>query len=403
MKTTHIAKLGKFVVLFSLLIGLGFAGGTEAPEANSKENQSLTIHYIYSDGCPYCAHQEDFHEQLKEDYPQLEIIKYDITDSETIREIDRLENEHGVEVGRIATPLTFIEGEKFLGFNPSIEKDIMSKVESELGNSVERSEIDNESNQIQGDSEEAYIPYLGEIELSAYSIAFLAVILGLVDGLNVCSIGALLLVLGIVVKFDSRRKILAYGGLFILTTVAVYGGIIFIWYSLLESMAGYFSFLNLLLGITGIAGGIYFFKDFLNFYKHGPTCDATTNKYVSEFRGEVSDRLHSNSTSFSAVAGAIVLFAAGITIVEIPCSVALPLVFTGVLADAALGPVAYTLYILLYLLMYMLIELVIFVIAVFTKDLWYGPDKAVTWTTLLASLILFLLGLYYLPFIPLGL
>ncbi len=195
---------------------------------------------------------------------------------------------------------------------------------------------------------------------------------------------------------------MAYGGIFIFTTVAVYGGIIFIWYNVLESLLGYFNILNFLIGAAGVLGGLYFFREFLDYYKNGPTCKTTGNKYVNEFSTKVSDRLHSDSAGFWAIATAIILFAAGITLVELPCSVALPLVFTGVLADASLTTAGYISYILLYLLMYMLIELVIFLIAVFTKDLWYGPDKAVTWTTLLASLILIGLGLYYLPFVPFG-
>ena len=389
----------KLILVLTFLLSTGLAANGETGDLEYEQsNDSLTIDYVYADGCPYCAEQELFHEELKEDYPGLEIESYDINDPRTIDKIEDLEQQHSVEVGRIATPLTFIEGEKFLGFNPSVGEDIESIVEKELG---EPSETEGEENSSE-ESEKAYIPYLGEVDLAAYSLTGLAVLLGFIDGLNVCSIGALLLVLGIVIKFDSRRKILTYGGLFIFTTVAVYGSIIFIWYNVLESFVGYFNILNILIGAAGLIGGLYFFKKFLDFYKHGPTCKTTGNKYVSEFQNKVSDRLHSDSTGFMAIAGAVILFAAGITLVELPCSVALPLVFTGVLADASLSTAAYTSYILLYLMMYMLIELVIFLFAVLTKNLWYGPDKAVTWTTLLASVVLIGLGLYYLPFIPVG-
>ena len=360
-------------------------------------NESLEMDYVYSDGCPYCAQQEEFHEDLTDDYPELEINKVDINSPGAMQQIEGLEQEHDVTVDQIVTPMTFIEGEFFPGFNPSIGDDIRSVVEDELGDPVEE-----EQSEVDERSETTYIPYIGELDLAAFSLPFLAILLGLVDGLNVCSIGALLLVLGIVIKFDSRRKILTYGGIFIFTTVAVYGGIIFVWYNVLEAFIGYFNILNFLIGAAGVLGGIYFFREFLQYYRHGPTCKTTTNKYVTEFRNKVSDRLHSDSSGFLAVGGAIALFAAGITLVELPCSVALPLVFTGVLADASLSMPVYVSYILLYLLMYMLIELVIFLFAVFTKDIWYGPDKAVTWTTLIASIVLIVLGLYYLPFIPIG-
>lgn len=389
----RLRNLLLIVVFCTVLIGsIGFV---EAHANEDESDKSLTIHYVYSDECPYCAQQDELNEDLKNSYPNLEIEKYNVNQPGIQDTVEDLANEHDSEVNRLYVPLTFINGSMYQGFNPAIEEDIRSQVVDELGDPKDEDEFDT-------DEDMTYIPYLGETNLMSFSLPALAVILGFVDGLNVCSIGALLLILGIVTKFDSRRKILIYGGLFILTTVIVYGVTVFLWYGLIENLMGYFGILNTIIGITGIIGGIYFFREFLKFYKHGPACEATGNKYVQKFSKEVSDRLHSNEATFASVAVAVILFAAGITIVELPCSVALPVVFTGVLAESSLSIPIYTMYILIYLLMYMMIELVIFGVAIMTKDIWYGPNKAVTWTTLLASIILFILGLYYLPNVPFG-
>lgn len=365
---------------------------TLTPVAAQTSQEHIEFDYIYSSSCPYCTQQEAFHKELLEQYPNIQINQISINNPNIQTRIQELETKHNVEVTRIGTPMTFVEGELFLGFSPVIANNIQSTVETSLG-------LENTTPQ---DSDKAYLPYIGEVSLSAFSLPVLAMTMGFVDGLNVCSIGALLLILGIVVHFKSRRKIFLYGGLFIFTTVAVYGTIIFAWYHILERLLAYFNIINYIIGLAGLLGGAYFFKEFLQFYKHGPTCQTTGSKFVQRVRKKVHNTLHDEKSGFIAIAGAIILFAAGMTIVELPCSVALPLVFTGVLADANLTTFAYISYIGLYLLMYMLIELIIFSVAVYTKDLWYGPNQAVTWTTLVAAIILILLGLYYLPLIPFG-
>ncbi len=373
------------ILILSLLM---FTGFTLSLDGNQTD---FEFDYIYMDGCPYCAQQEAFHEELKEDYPKLEIEEYDLRGPDIESDIEYLEEKHNVTVQRLVSPMTFVEGKHFTGFDPQVEAEIRKIVESNF-----------DGEKVVEENERQYIPYLGEVDLGDYSLIFLAIILGLIDGLNVCSIGALILILGIVVKFDSRRKILLYGGLFLLTTVLVYGGLIFVWYEFVEAVISHLGMLNLLIGTAGVLGGLYLFREFLQFYRYGPQCKTTGSDLMNRFSGKVSDRLRDDNAGLIAAAVAIVLFAAVITLVELPCSAALPLVFTGVLADASLASSGHIFYILIYLVMYMMVELVIFSVAVFTKDLWYGPDRAVTWTTLLAALILMGLGLYYLPIFPSG-
>jgi len=96
-----------------------------------------------------------------------------------------------------------------------------------------------------------------------------------------------------------------------------------------------------------------------------------------------------------ALATSIIFFAAVITIVELPCSVGIPVAFTGILIEAGVSLTTFVLYILLYLFFYMLIEIIIFSGAVFTKEIWLANSKAITWITLFGSIILFYLAFYY--------
>ncbi|MCJ7829642.1 hypothetical protein MUP50_00945, partial [Patescibacteria group bacterium] len=199
----------------------------------------------------------------------------------------------------------------------------------------------------------------------------------------------------------SRKKILIFGGVFILTTATIYGLLIVLWHQLFSLFAHWEKLMQILIGILGIGGGIYFFKEFIKVKKYGPTCDTgTKSNIISKFSSKIKELLGIEKPELSkgvlAVILGIFVFAAVITIVEFPCSAAIPVIFAGVLAKAHLPAVLYLFYIVLYLILYMLDEILVFLIALFTLKLWLASPKFVTWITLVEAIILFLLGLYYL-------
>jgi len=94
--------------------------------------------------------------------------------------------------------------------------------------------------------------------------------------------------------------------------------------------------------------------------------------------------------------GSVFLFAAIITIVEFPCSAAVPVVFAGILSQSQLSTFYYLLYIALFILFYMLDEIIVFLVAFFTMKIWLTSNKLIARTALIEAIILFLLGFYYL-------
>ena len=221
-------------------------------------------------------------------------------------------------------------------------------------------------------------------------------VLGVLDGFNVCSLGALVLILGLVLALRSRKKVLIFGGLFILTTAIVYGFLIVLWYQIFSFLVPYIRIMEILIGILGIGGGIYFLKEFIKFRKQGPTCEIKGRKQMmSKFSSKFQKSLQ-ESGNILLLSGLVLLFAGIVTIVEFPCSAALPVIFAGVLAQSGLPAFSYLLYIAFYLLFYMLDEIIVFLIAFFTMKIWLASSRITTWIILVQAIILFGLGAYYL-------
>ncbi len=364
------------VVILSLFSPLGMPKNAEAVD----ESENIVIHYFYKEDCPFCSKQSEFiEENLVGEYPNLEIRKHDVAEEGSKELINELAENHNIKDLHYVTPTTILDGKIIYGFNDDRAKRIIDIIENK--------ETDNE-NVID-------VPIVGEVTLKNISLPVLAVVLGSVDGLNVCSIGALVMILLIVLGFDSRKKTFFYGLLFIFTVVLVYGLFVFGWYHLLDAIMIYQNILRYVVGFAGIAGGILFFKQFLEFYRHGPQCAYEDSGYITKARRKVKDSFE-GSTGALAISASVIFFASVVTILELPCSASLPVVFSGVLVESQLSGMIYGFYIGLYLFFYLLIELVIYIGAVITKEVWFGGGKFITWVTLFGSILLFLMGGSYL-------
>ncbi len=100
--------------------------------------------------------------------------------------------------------------------------------------------------------------------------------------------------------------------------------------------------------------------------------------------------------SILALMVSVLLFAAVITVVEFPCSAAVPGFFAGILAKSGLSSVQYLSYIALFVLFYMFDEIIVFLLAVFTMTVKLASKRFISWITLIEAIVLFLLGAYYL-------
>jgi len=58
--------------------------------------------------------------------------------------------------------------------------------------------------------------------------------------------------------------------------------------------------------------------------------------------------------------GSVIFFAFAITLIELPCSIGIPVAFTGVLVESGVSIYLYVGYIIVYLFFYMLDELLVF-------------------------------------------
>lgn len=345
----------------------------------------LGVDFFYSETCLHCAAEQKFLDEIKDKYSEIKINYYLTSDLKNHALLKELLKKHDAEKYLGLVPLTFIGEDLFIGFDAKISKLIEESIQRQLQGQKAPGE----------DKNIVHIPIIGKIDTDQYSLPALSIILGVLDGFNICSLGALILILGIILALRSRKKVLIFGGIFILTTAIIYGLLILLWHQLFSLLASYQKIMALLIGLLCIGGGIYFLKEFIKFKKHGPACEAKGQNIVTKFSARIQETLK-KPRNIIAIILSILVFAVMITIIEFPCSAAIPVVFAGILAKSQLPSLLYFFYIALFVIFYMLDEILVFLIAFFTMKLWLSSPKFVTWITLTEAIILFLLGFYYL-------
>ncbi len=335
------------------------------------------IYILTTPTCPHCNTAKNWLADFKQENElDLTIVDYNLATN--LQAANNFYHQYNVpNNSQGIVPAIFVGDKYFIGFSDQIGQTIADYI---LDRQVETNGL-------------TEIPFLGSIDLLEYSLPALAVILGIVDGFNVCSLGALVIILGLVMVLRSRKKIFLIGGAFLITTALVYGLLIFLWHQFFTILSPYIRSLELLIGILALAGGIYLLWEFYKACKSGPVC--ASNNLISRLTPKI-ERIFKHKTNWLVLMGAVALFAVAVTIIEFPCSAFLPVLFTSILVEAGIPLSTSIFYISLYMLFYLLNELIIFIIAILTLRVKIVSPRFIIIFNLLAALIFLFLGVYYL-------
>lgn len=359
----------------------------DSTSAGAVENAPV-LTLFYSTTCPHCRAEQAFLDGLQIAYPGITIVRYDVADSAHQPLMGELAKQHGAEEYLGLVPLTFVNGLYFVGFDSP--ETTGAEIEQAIRGALKLAPL--------GAGERSggiHVPILGTVYPEEYSLAGLAVVLGFLDGFNVCSLGALVLIIGLALKLQRRRAILIFGGTFILTTALVYGGLIVAWYKLFDVFSAYLSYLKIVVGLLALGGGVYFLKEYIRMRGEGAVCQMQESPLITRLT-ERTNAVFTNGGTLLAVIGTVLVFATVVAMVEFPCSAAVPVVFAGILADAGLSTLGYLAHIALFILLYMIDEIIIFGVAAYRLKLWMTSGTFTVWAVLGEALILLGVGTWYL-------
>lgn len=344
--------------LISLLIGLLFCPFFVLAD------KLPAVYLYYGEGCSHCEAERVFLRELKQKMPDLEIIEYEVWRSEENQKLF-LETTQKFNIKTLAVPLTIVGGQYLVGFdNP---ENYGEKIKQMIKNSsIPKEEI-------------------------SHSLPFLTVVLGILDGFNPCSMWSLLILLTLVIATGSRKKVWLVGSIFIITSYISYFLFMSAWLNTFIFL-DYIKTTRIIVGLVAIVAGCLFVKEFYTFKPN--VCEVSSPQRQKKFFEKIKKALESPTVPMLVLG--VVAIAFSVNLIELLCSLGLPVVFTKTLTMYHLATWKYYTYIGLYDFFYMLDDIIVLLIAGFSMRFLQLNGKYSRWSRLVAGILMLILGAIFL-------
>jgi thiol-disulfide isomerase/thioredoxin len=362
--------------------------GTRTPEtidmgspvflpAASGANAKAVIYFFWGDGCPHCAKEKPFLQELAQRYPDVAVREYEVWYNEENRALlAKMGEAYGFEPNGV--PVTFVGDQHWIGYTDSIGQEIEKAVNTCLAGVCKDAGAgiitpaqpttgsDNPGVVTSGTLTQmpasVDLPLIGTVDLQHQSLLLSTLLISFVDGFNPCSIWVLTMLLAITLHTGSRKKVLVIGLIYLTVTAAVYALFIAGLFTVF-TFVSFTGWIQIIVALVALFFAGVNIKDYF-WYKEGISLTISDEKkpgLLRRVRGLVDA-----SQSFWGLASATVVMAAGVSLVEFSCTAGFPMIWTNLLSSqhVALGVFAGLL--LVYLIVYQLDELGIFLVAVYS-------------------------------------
>ena len=409
-------KILKFLIVFAIFLLL--------PVSAKADEKVINIHLFYGNGCPHCAAEEEFLSDYLKDRTDVKLYKYEIWyDSHNQELLSKVQKEMGT-TNKNGVPFTVIGKKTIVGYadgvtdeqikdainyylnndyrdyageitgkvkKVEVKEDITkdeSKTEDKKENNIEKADDIKDSNQT---DENVTVPVLGKINAKKVSLPILAVVLGFVDGFNPCAMWILIFLITMLFNMKDRKKMWILGLTFILTSGIVYLMFMLAWLNL-ATFISKIAFIRLLIAVIALVVGlinVYKYIDSLK--KKDEGCDVVDKKDRKKIMEKIISITHEKKFIIALLG--IMVLAASVNIIELMCSIGIPLLFTQILAMNNLSTFSYMIYMFIYIFFFLIDDIVIFVISMVTLKVTGLSTKYTKYSHLIGGIIMLIIGL----------
>lgn len=373
----------------------------------AKADEVINIHLFYGNGCPHCAHEKQFLEEYLRDNEDVKLYTYEVWYNSSNQDLlskvqEKLNNKQS------GVPYTVIGDKVIIGYSDGVTDVNIKKyidnykndkssyrdyVGEITGISKVPSSINNNKNQPKekDDDTKIDVPVLGNIDAKNVSLPILSIVLGFVDGFNPCAMWILIFLITMLFSMKDKKKMWILGLTFILTSGIVYLLFMLTWLNL-ATFISKISFIRLLIAFVAVIVGVINLVKFSNsLTKKDDGCDVVDKKERKRIMQQIT-KITKEKKFILAIVGIIAL-AASVNIIELMCSIGIPLLFTQILAMNDLNTIEYGIYMFIYIFFFLIDDIVIFGISMFTLNVTGISTKYTKYSHLIGGIIMLLIGL----------
>lgn len=365
---------------------------------NAKANEQVNVYLFYSETCPLCHKADKIINEILDEVDYVNYYKYECS-KETNAYNRNIFNQviDLLKIDRVGFPTVIIGNNDVVGYSPQTKKEYLDLIEFYHENEY-KDQIgillglidENGKEIIQKDKEYLLnIPLIGQVDLKDLSLPVIAIVVGFTDGFNPCAMWVLIFLITMLLNIKDKKKMWILGLTFICTSGFIYFLFMMAWLQITDYM-NQVSLLRNLIAIFAIVFGGY---NLYNYFKSRKSDGCTVIK--KEKRKFVMDNIRKiiENKSFILTIIGIIIIACIVNLVELLCSMGLPVMFTEILSLNNLNYNKYTFYISLYILFFMLDDILIFTISMITLKQTAISTKYNKYSHLIGGIIMIIIGL----------
>ena len=369
------------------------------------DTKKVTMYLFYGEGCPHCKALEEFLDDYLKDKKNIELKEFEVWhNDENLKKLEDVINLMGSSESGI--PYLVIGNGVIVGFDedytPQKIKNYINyysnySYKDKVGAYLSGEKIEEDKKEeVLPETKEVDIPIIGKKDIKNVSILLSAIIIGLVDGFNPCAMWILLFLISMLLGMNNKKRKWALGITFLVSSALVYFLFLISWLNLA-------TFLNSIIYIrTAIAAfalifGIISIVRFLKGLIRDDGCEVVDQKNRKRIINAIR-KIVKEDSFFLALLG-IVLLAFSVNVIELLCSLGLPVMFSEILTLNNVSSHMKIIYSLIYVFFFLIDDIVIFIIAMKTLEIKAISNKFGKYAHLIGGIIMILIGLlmFYKP------
>lgn len=375
----------RLLALLALLLGAQVAAADPDPKSDefwygaaADGTPTVRLYYFYSPTCPHCQAAAPYIDELKARWPWLEVKKYAVKDN---RANAKFYYETALSLGTkaLSVPGFVFCRQVLIGYDTAettgaeIARALESCHQRRLDEGIRAMSATHGASGTPGtDAPQTPVvddragttvnlPFVGMVDVKAFSLPVLTVVLAGMDAFNPCAFFVLLFLLSLLVHAKSRTRMAIVGGTFVLFSGLVYFVFMAAWLNVFL-IAGELRVITVIAGLLALTVAALNIKDFF-WFKEGPSLSIPESAKPGLFkrmRGIVA------TGNLGPMLASTVLLAIVANSYELLCTAGFPMVYTRVLTLAQLETWQYYAWLAVYNVIYVIPLLAIVIVFVKT-------------------------------------
>lgn len=362
----------------------------------AQTKDQVTIYFFWSKGCPHCAKEKPFLENLIKRYSEVKLESFEVSSNQkNLKLLQKAAKKLNTNIPGV--PFTVIGDHYFVGYlddkttGQKIEEAVNCALENgcpDIVGSLITPATPQKLSPTKSIPEILEIPLFGQVKTKNISLPVLTIIFGLLDGFNPCAMWTLLFLISLLLGMKDKKRMWILGFAFIATAAFVYFLFLAAWLNFFL-LLGLVIWVRIIIGLVALGAGAYSLYDYL--VNKEASCKVAGGQKRQQIFAKIK-KITQKKQFILALIG-ITLLAFAVNLVELICSAGLPAVYTQILSLNYLPWWQYYLYLLGYIFFFMSDDLFVFFTAMITLHAIGIESKYARFSRLFGGIIITIIGI----------